>query len=687
MSSEVPPFDEATTRELLREAQPPPIPAPPARGALTTVAAALAVFLAALVLYIATLAPTVGYGEAARLQTAAHELELSSAAGARPLSVAVAHLATRLNIGDVAYRVNLASAFAAALAMLVVFLLALMLLDATELGGSPRGRLLFAGAGAASLAVAHPFWARAVIADPTPLNVLLIAAVATLWVARLGGAGAWTIPTGAVLLGLLLANQRAIAIVTPVFLVPAFWMLSDSGRRSTGRAIGILALAYVVGLLPLGVLLARDLIELLRTPSPPEAPGMTAKIAGLLRQALGVGPSHPAPVAPALTLFELRVGAAFLAGTFFAAIGLLALLIRRGARPAGALLLALAVGAAAGSRLTGSTTIVAWVPLAAWVAVGAAVVCRRASAGASAALALILVGIPVAFHLVLPRLAALPTLRPSIAAAVSLPAAGRSTFLHPWRAGDRQARSDATELLAAVPAGAFLVTGPDLGEPLRYIQQVEGRNPGVTVIATPAGIDTLIDRHLGRRPIAVAGLDSAGWNAVRREVKLVPHGPFLLAVPRPEALDVADQRFAEGRWWEAAYHYGGVLGNGGTSDREYPESLARWAVALERSGFPELAAAVTARYLAVAGESWSTYQILGELYFAAGARERAATHLAQALAAAPPEEMAAKAYLEGRIAEARGDPAAARAAYRRCLELDAGHRQAAERLAELAAGP
>jgi tetratricopeptide (TPR) repeat protein len=277
-------------------------------------------------------------------------------------------------------------------------------------------------------------------------------------------------------------------------------------------------------------------------------------------------------------------------------------------------------------------------------------------------------------------------LRPWITATFSPPAAASATFLHPWRAGDRQARSEAESLLTALPAGVLLVTSRDLAGPLRYLEEVEDRPSEVTVFAAPADLDTLLNLHLGQRAIAFAGLDSAGLDSVRRRVRLVPHGPYFLAEPRPAALDLADERFREGRWWEAAYHYGAVLGSGGTADQAYPDALARWAVALERSGFPELAAAVTARYVAVTRDLVAAHQTLGDLYIAAGARESAATHFAAARAALFPGQEAAKAFLEGRIAEARGDPNAARSSYLRCLELNPGHRQARERLALLGGG-
>ena len=78
----------------------------------TLIAAGL--FLGSLVLYIRTLAPSLLFGDSAEFQTIAHTLGIGHPTG-YPVYVLLARLFTLLPIGEVAYRVNLFSAFCAAL--------------------------------------------------------------------------------------------------------------------------------------------------------------------------------------------------------------------------------------------------------------------------------------------------------------------------------------------------------------------------------------------------------------------------------------------------------------------------------------------------------------------------------------------------------------------------------------------
>src|SRR3954452_12357910 len=73
------------------------------------------VFVAALVLYARTLAPTVTLVDSGELIVAAHSLGVAHPPGF-PLYVILAHLASLVPIGNVALRVNFASAFFAACA-------------------------------------------------------------------------------------------------------------------------------------------------------------------------------------------------------------------------------------------------------------------------------------------------------------------------------------------------------------------------------------------------------------------------------------------------------------------------------------------------------------------------------------------------------------------------------------------
>src|SRR5437867_2640345 len=84
-------------------------------------AGAAAVGAGAFVLYLATLAPTVLWGDDAELQRRAFTGEIAPGLRGHPLWVVVAHLFTRLPIGDVAFRANLLCAFFAAIAVGLTF--------------------------------------------------------------------------------------------------------------------------------------------------------------------------------------------------------------------------------------------------------------------------------------------------------------------------------------------------------------------------------------------------------------------------------------------------------------------------------------------------------------------------------------------------------------------------------------
>src|SRR4030095_16331863 len=83
-------------------------------------ALAMLLFIAAFVLYLRTLAPSLLYGDSAEFQTIAYTLGIGHPTG-YPIYVLLAKLFTFLPVGEIAYRVNLFSAFCAALTVGVVF--------------------------------------------------------------------------------------------------------------------------------------------------------------------------------------------------------------------------------------------------------------------------------------------------------------------------------------------------------------------------------------------------------------------------------------------------------------------------------------------------------------------------------------------------------------------------------------
>ncbi len=119
-----------------------------------------------LALYVRTLAPWVLPGDSGEFQVLAYQLGLAHCPG-YPIYLLLAKAFTLLPVGDIAYRVNLFSAFMAALAVAGVYLAARLL---------PVGRLA-ATFGALALAVGFTFWSHALIAE-----VYTAAGAFTIWI-------------------------------------------------------------------------------------------------------------------------------------------------------------------------------------------------------------------------------------------------------------------------------------------------------------------------------------------------------------------------------------------------------------------------------------------------------------------------------------------------------------------------
>lgn len=127
------------------------------------------VLVAALTFYVLTLAPSVLWGDEAKFQLSAYRLELVADEIDHPLFIALAHAFTWLPFGEIAWRVNLASAVFAALAVAFTFLC----------GWELTHDRLASLAAASALAVSHTFWAFAVRPQAHALNLLFVAAL--LW--------------------------------------------------------------------------------------------------------------------------------------------------------------------------------------------------------------------------------------------------------------------------------------------------------------------------------------------------------------------------------------------------------------------------------------------------------------------------------------------------------------------------
>ncbi|HEV2094690.1 MAG TPA: DUF2723 domain-containing protein [Rubrobacter sp.] len=138
-------------------------------GALGPVLVGSAAGLFVFVLYLRTLAPTVlyyddpGMLDAAMLQMQAAVLGIAHPTG-YPTYLTLTHLFTYLPFGDVAYRVNLASAAYGALAVGVVFGAGYLL----------SRRVVAAAVAAVAFGLGEAIWSQAVIAEVYTMNALLI---------------------------------------------------------------------------------------------------------------------------------------------------------------------------------------------------------------------------------------------------------------------------------------------------------------------------------------------------------------------------------------------------------------------------------------------------------------------------------------------------------------------------------
>ncbi len=236
-------------------------PVPRAKGRFGSVfgngSAALGVFLAALFLYWATLAPSATGGDSGEFQFVPYVLGIPHHTG-YPLYTLVGKLWTYLPLGSIAYRMNLLSSVLGASAVAVTFLL-----------GTTLTRSRLAGlAGAGVLAVSPLFWLWSTIAGVRSASALLPALA--LWLAlrweeerpafdtaaASGGAAIatrhhdrWLIGL-AFALGLGLAHHRSAAYLGPAVL--PFILLVDWRVLQRVRSLGLAALA---GLAPLATYL------------------------------------------------------------------------------------------------------------------------------------------------------------------------------------------------------------------------------------------------------------------------------------------------------------------------------------------------------------------------------------------------------------------------------------------------
>lgn len=198
---------------------------------------ALGLGLAALALYVATLAPTVAtvFDDSLEFQVVLPSLGIAHPTG-YPLYTLLGWLFSRLPVGDLAYRVNLLSALAGAAAVGVMFL------TGRRLGSGRLPAALMAGV----FALSTTWWSQATIAEVYTLHGLLVALILYLALSDRGTRTPWL----ALVFGLALAHHRTTLLLAPGVLVYLLW--TDPGVLRRPADLAKLALAF---LLPLALYL------------------------------------------------------------------------------------------------------------------------------------------------------------------------------------------------------------------------------------------------------------------------------------------------------------------------------------------------------------------------------------------------------------------------------------------------
>ena len=165
-------------------------------------------FITSLTLYVRTLAPSLLYGDSAEFQTIAYTLGIGHPTG-YPVYILIARLFTLLPFGDIAYRVNLFSAFCAALTIAFVYL------NTRRLGGM----VLPAIYGSLALALTPLFWKHASIAEiyaPSAACLAFILFAVLHW--KETNNSRWLFVAG-LLGGLSLGIHTTVALAAPVVLI------------------------------------------------------------------------------------------------------------------------------------------------------------------------------------------------------------------------------------------------------------------------------------------------------------------------------------------------------------------------------------------------------------------------------------------------------------------------------------
>ena len=473
-----------------------------------TIITAAALTAEVFLFYLATLAPTVLWGDDAFFQWSTAAGYLQPDGGGHWLHFILARLFINLPVGDIAYRVNLLSAAAATLTVLFIFA------TGRSLGFSNGA----AAAGALSLAVAHTFWTHAVRAEVYTLFTLMLALM--LWLAA-----AWREERPLFLyLAAFLFGPTLLSHQMGLLLLPTLLLLLRLRRGWLQNKEWIFTiLAFTAGLgLAAGVIQIQvgqtNLPDSLSTYFTQSGADFSGSIFDFSLSRL------PADIGFWLTLLGLQfVGPALL-------LGLLGFLAMRKRPVAGLPLLVfyiITVIFAATYRVNDRYVffLTGYLIFALMVGSGWEVLKQKRPRLAHAALPLLVI-IPFITYAALPPL--LQTAGLSIPDARQLP--GRepvSFFLWPAKSGYTEAAEYGRSALTSLPPNSILIADHTPLETLTYLQRVEGVRPDVQLVEVGPGqnLAPIVRGFPANRPVFLADNNPDYYNlSSLPQIVLIPDG-------------------------------------------------------------------------------------------------------------------------------------------------------------------
>ncbi len=192
-------------------------------------------FLVSLLAYLRTMRPTFGWGDSSELITAAYHLGNGHAPG-YPTWMLIMHPFSRLPIGDVAFRVNFATALLGALAVALLYLVYRTI----------SGNRIAAFVAALTFAFAATFWDQTTEAEVYTLHVCLAAIIILIVLAwRATGKDRWLFLVSWVI-GVSLGNHALTGLMIPAVL---YLVWAEKGRVFfTLRRVAACAGLFLLGL-------------------------------------------------------------------------------------------------------------------------------------------------------------------------------------------------------------------------------------------------------------------------------------------------------------------------------------------------------------------------------------------------------------------------------------------------------